>query len=235
MRGMTEPELVRISRIKLTFSEEVWPFSLKRREQIDAHFFDRRTANPALWNGQVLLLRSPSVVADIFHGICFPVDYASFLAWRDWGFPDSSAKACVAQGALRASDGAFLLGVMAEHTAGAGSIHFPAGMPDLNDVVAGTVDLDDSMLRELTEETGIAREDIISDSSWHSFVSGPRIVHFKILQSGCDSVSLREKILAHLARDRQSELADIRIVRNSADLNDRVAASTAAFLKYIWR
>jgi len=232
---MPELPIVRISRIELKFSQETWPFSRAHRAQIDAHFADQIRANPALWNGQVLLLRNPAIVADEFHGICFPVDYASFLAWRDWGFPDNSANVCVAQGALRTSDGAFLLGVMAEHTAGAGSIHFPAGMPDLNDVVAGNVELHDSMLRELAEETGLSREDLIPDVSWHSIVSGPRIVHFKILQSSYDAASLRKRVLAYLARDCRSELADIRIVRCVADLNEKVAGTTTAFLKYMWR
>ena len=45
-------------------------------------------------------------------GACFETDYASFLAWRDWGFPDASVFNVFASAALQAADGAFLLGEM---------------------------------------------------------------------------------------------------------------------------
>ncbi len=43
----------------------------------------------------------------------FETDFASFLAWRDWGFPDNSVFNGFGMGALRGSDGAFVLGEMA--------------------------------------------------------------------------------------------------------------------------
>ena len=60
-----------------------------------------------------------------FRGECFPAsyfetDFASFLAWRDWGFPDAGVFNGFGVGALRAADGAFVLGEMAHHTSNAG-------------------------------------------------------------------------------------------------------------------
>src|SRR6266576_268539 len=85
----------------------------------------------------------------------FEVDFASFIAWRDWGFPDKSVRNCFPMAALRSSDGAFLLGVMGSHTATAGQIYFPAGTPDPNDINGNTVDLERGVIRELIEETGL--------------------------------------------------------------------------------
>ena len=56
------------------------------------------------------------------------------IAWRDWGFPDRAVRNCFSAGAIRASDGAFVLGVMGAQTANAGKIYFPAGTPDPSDV-----------------------------------------------------------------------------------------------------
>ena len=63
-------------------------------------------------------------------------------------------------GAVRASDGAFLLGVMDAHTANAGKIYFPAGIADRSDVVGETVDLAGNVMREVAEETGLTADDL---------------------------------------------------------------------------
>lgn len=231
---MTKLTIVQIERIELRFSRESWSFSRRYRAEIDAHFADRKRQTPALWNGQVLLLRDPDISDEIFRGICFAVDYASFLAWRDWGFPGEETKENVAQGALRSADGAYLLGVMADHTSHPGSIHFPSGLPDLNDVTDASVNLHASMLREISEETGLIADDFVSSLYWRTIYGGPRVAHFKVLQLNEDATTLRTRILNHLARDPQPELADIRIVRSANDLRPEIDPTTTAFLNHIW-
>ena len=53
-----------------------------------AHFADKQREKPAMWNGRVLLGRNPVFAGDRFSASYFETDFASFLAWRDWGFPD---------------------------------------------------------------------------------------------------------------------------------------------------
>ena len=93
-------------------------------------------------------------------GAYLETDFASFIAWRDWGFPDKTMRNCFPMAALRSSDGAFLLGVMGAHTATAGQVYFPAGTPDPNDVVGERVDLEAGVMRELPEETGLGPADV---------------------------------------------------------------------------
>ena len=77
--------------------------------------------------------------------------------------------------ALRAADGAFLLGRMAKHTANAGKVYFPSGTPDPNDVRdGGIVDLDGSVRRELLEETGLISTDA-KPGGWHAVLAGARV------------------------------------------------------------
>ena len=97
----------------------------------------------------------PVFTGDRLRASYFETDFASFLAWRDWGFPDRDVFNGFGMGALRCSDGAFLLGEMADHTANAGRIYFPAGTPDLDDVKLGAVDIAGSIAREIEEETGL--------------------------------------------------------------------------------
>ena len=96
-------------------------------------------------------------------GAYLETDFASFIAWRDWGFPDTSrAQLLSPSAALRSADGAFLLGVMGAHTATAGQIYFPAGTPDPNDIDGDTVDLERGVIRELIEETGLGSADVVA-------------------------------------------------------------------------
>ena len=106
----------------------------ERRAEIDAHFAAEQRERPKLWNGRVLLGRNPVFAAGRFSADYFETDFASFLAWRDWGFPDRGVFNGFGMGALRSRDGAFVLGEMGEHTSNAGRIYFPSGTPDLDDV-----------------------------------------------------------------------------------------------------
>jgi hypothetical protein len=56
------------------------------------------------------------------------------------------------------------------------------------------------------------------------------IAHIKVLRSGESAEALRARVLDHLARERQPELADIRIVRGAADFNPMMPRFVTAFL-----
>src|SRR6185437_10809640 len=114
-----------------------WPFAVERRAEIDAHFAMLRRDKPALFNGRVLVQHSHEIAGAALRGEYLETDFASFIAWRDWGFPDTTMRNCFGLGALRGSDGGFLLGVMGAHTANAGRIYFPGGTPDPSDVFDG--------------------------------------------------------------------------------------------------
>src|SRR6185503_11290514 len=148
--------VIALDRLDIAFVPRRWPFAHDRRGEIDAHFADLRTRQPQMWNGRILLTGADYRIAGRnLSGTCFETDFASLLAWRDWGFPDAGAVNCFAMGALRSADGAFLLGVMGAHTAGAGRVYFPAGTPEPADIVAGRLDLAGSVTREVEEETGL--------------------------------------------------------------------------------
>jgi hypothetical protein len=113
-------ETIRIGRLELSLVPRPWPFAEARRADIARHFDQLKQVGPALWNGRVLLLHDHIIEGDVFRRMYFETDYASFVAWRDWGFPDATVRHCFALGALRASDGGFLVGVMNSHTLNAG-------------------------------------------------------------------------------------------------------------------
>jgi 8-oxo-dGTP pyrophosphatase MutT (NUDIX family) len=224
-------EITPVARTDFSMSSWQWPFSRERQAEIAAHFGARSRHAPALWNGRVLLMQNHSLAGDALRGSFFETDFASFLAWRDWGFPDPSVKNCFAMGAIRGADGGYLLGEMGRHTSSPGSIYFPAGTPDPADIVEGAVDLAGSVTREVHEETGLAPEDYDAEPGWTAVFAGPRIALMKPLQAKVNAEALRARILRHLSQQTSPELADIHIVRREADLNARIPEFMHAFLR----
>jgi len=228
------PMVIPIRRLRLRFEQKPWPFAVARRAEIDAHFERRRRERPAIWNGQVLLMHRHRIDGDLLEGAYLQTDYASFVSWRDWGWPDRSVVNCFSMGALRSSDGAWLLGVMGAHTAAAGLIYFPAGTPDPADITEGAVDLAASVTREVAEEAGLGPADYSAEDGWRCVLAGPSIAIMKVLLLPEPADVLRRRILAHLARDNTPELSDIRIVRGPADLDPMMPRYIVAFLHHLW-
>lgn len=231
---MSEPSIVAIDELDLSFAPQAWNFADQRRVEIDAYFEARRRKTPELWNGRVLLLSRCLLRERRLSGSFFETDFASFLAWREWGCPDRTVVNCFAMGALRAADGAFLVGVMAAHTANAGRIYFPAGTPEPDDVRGSIVDLEQNVVREVAEETGLTPNDFVPRFGWEGVAEGPRIALFKILDIDIAAVDLRARILDHLAREAAPEFADIRILRGRNDLDPQMPLFVRVFLDRVW-
>ena len=221
----------RVSTLDLAVEAWAWPFAQARRAEIDAYFADRQRERPTMWNGRVLLGRNPVFAGDRFSSSYFETDFASFLAWRDWGFPDSTVFNGFGMGALRCADGAFVLGEMGQHTSTAGRIYFPSGTPDLDDIRDGTVDISGSIARELEEETGLVPGDYRSEADWHCVSTGHAVAMIRILHVDMPGDALRGRIEGNLALQRLPELSAIHLVRGTRDLNSAMPRFVTAFIE----
>jgi 8-oxo-dGTP pyrophosphatase MutT (NUDIX family) len=97
-------------------------------------------------------------------------------------------------------------------------------------VVGDKVDLERSVIRELTEETGLTLADVTPQPGWTATPFGQRIALMKIVQAREDADSLRARIVADLARQPAPELSDIHIVRSIDDLDARMPPYVRAYL-----
>jgi hypothetical protein len=221
----------RVTTLDLNVRPRPWPFADERRAEIDAHFAIKQREKPKIWNGRILLARDPVFAADCFSAGYFEADFASFLAWRDWGFPDRDVFNGFGMGALRCSDGALVLGEMGHHTANAGRIYFPSGTPDLDDIRDGAVDISGSVAREVEEETGLTSSDYRAGAHWDCVVSGAAIAMIRMLNVDLTGEELRARIEANLARQRQPELSAIHLVRDTGDLTASMPRFVTAFIE----
>lgn len=228
-------EICRIERVEIAVEPWPWGFAAERRAEIDRHFATRQRERPGLWNGRVLLLHRYAVNDGALRGACFETDYASFLAWRDWEFPDASVLNFFAAAAVRTADGAYLVGEMAPSTAGAGQLLFPCGTPDPSDLAGGKVDLAGSLGRELQEETGLDIAALSVDPDWHLVRDRGFVALIKRLTARESAATLRARIMPHLAKDAGAELCNIEMIHQPADLDPRMPRFVVAFLEHVWR
>lgn len=228
---MTSPVIHRVTTLDLAVRDAAWPFAQERRADITAHFAERQRERPKLWNGRVLLGRDPVFTGGRFAASYFETDFASFLAWRDWGFPDKTVFNGFGMGALRACDGAFVLGEMSPHTANAGRVYFPSGTPDLDDVRDGVLDIPGSVVREIEEETGLTPAEYRTDAHWHCVVTGPAIAMIRMLEVDLPGEEIRARIEANLAGQLHPELAAIHLVRDKRDFTSTMPRFVTAFIE----
>lgn len=232
----TDRRVVPVRGLDLVLEPGGWPEAEACRVEIDAHFARRQAANPHLWNGAILLLRDHAFADGVLRGRFRQTDFASFLWWRDLGWPqDLNAVNAFALAAIESADGAFLMGVMGSHTSSAGRIYFPGGTPDLSDVTAhGAVDLEASAWRELQEETGLARADVALDGGFFAVFDGPRLGLMRrlVLKAGTDAAVAQ--VRRFLARETLPELADLAAVRAAADLTPQMAPFAVDYMQARW-
>ncbi len=227
------PHVLHVDRLDLNLDASIWEFAKERRAEIDALFAELQRAQPALFNGRVLLMHRYVIDSGTMRGTFLEADYASFVAWQRWGREDVGIYDCFAAAAIQSADGAFLLGVMGSHTYNAGQIYFPCGTPDPSDIAEGSrVDFDLSVRRELREETGLDPDLLAVEPGWTLVFEGSLIAAIKVMRLPLAAAPLRARILENMARERQPELADIRIVRGPADFDSAMRGFAKAFLAH---
>ena len=183
----------------------------------------------------MLLLHRYSRENGVLCGASFETDYASFLAWRDWGFPAAGVFNVFAAAALQSADGAFLLGQMAPFTSAAGEWVFPCGTPEPDDInSAGMLDLAGNLGRELFEETGINIAACQVEPGWTLVRDGGFVALIKHVTANESAGRLRANIMDHLASEAEPEFTAVRVVRGPADLDPATPRFYVEYLIAEW-
>lgn len=216
---MIAGSIVAVHDLDTRVERKPWPWAEANRAAIAAHWQRLVAEKPALYNGVVLMAERPRIEDGIYRSIYFPVEYASLIAWRDFGWPDPSVSNGFAMAALRGADGAFIAGIMGAHTANARAIYFAAGTPDLDDVRPdGSLDLAGSVLRELGEETGVRPGEVEVRPEWTAIVEPARVALMREVISPLPAADLAARIEAFLAREIEPELSGVHVIRTAADI-----------------
>jgi hypothetical protein len=211
-----------------------WPFEREEAAKIATFWQDFHARKPESFNGRVFLQHRWRIEQGVYVGECLETDFSAFLAWREFGFPGPALRNGFAMAALKAADGAFLLGEMGQGTANPGKIYFAAGTPDPGDRLAdGTIDLAGSVLRELHEETGLQAEDVRVEAGWTCVALPPRVAFMRAVHIDLPATEARALMLARMAVMAEQELVDIHIVRGPGDIDEaRMPPFQVAYLRW---
>jgi 8-oxo-dGTP pyrophosphatase MutT (NUDIX family) len=214
-----------------------WPYARDNAEAIAAHWDKAKAALPSLFNGRLYLAKSRQFTAGgrRLEVEVFEADYAAYLAWRASGFKDAGVNNFFSMAAIHDAARAFVLVEMGKNTANAGRIYFPSGAPDRKDVAGDRLDLAQSAIRELREETGLGDGDVDIAPGWIVIEEGPRLACMKLMRLKRSADATKERIDAFLAQEADPELAAAYVARDEGDIARLKPSEFAAnTMRYLW-
>lgn len=199
-----------------------WAFAAENRAAIDRHWAETVAKNPRLWNGRTLICTRAAVEEGCLRAAFTATDYASFVAWRDWGRPDTSVVNCFGVPAVFSSCGALVIGVMSAATLNAGRAYPPSGSLEPHDVRPdGSVDIIGNMLTEFREETGIDLAALARPGPMVAIFEGPRLALARRYDMALSFAEIASRFAAHAAADPHAELAALEALRDGAETDSR--------------
>lgn len=216
-----DTQVRRVARCRITVAPHRWAFAEVHAADVAAHWQEQTAANPAYFNGTVLMLAACRFEGDSLVATAFRTEFRNYLYWRNRGFPDRSIVDGFGSAIVRARDGGVLLGRQRSGNVNTGLCYLPGGFIDERDVAAdGSIDIAASVAREVREETGLGADDLALEPGFVATRTGPHLSIGVVFRSGLDSDALRRAVLAHIAADPDGELESVRLVHRLADLAD---------------
>ena len=227
----TASHIVRVSACDLRAIDRSWAFADRNAEAIDFHWDMRQVENPNFFDGRIRLLTDYSVETDTLRGVFLETGFKEFLYWREHGEPDAGVIDAFGSALIRSSDGAIVLGRQRPGNINTGVAYLPGGFIDPHDVgVDGCIDIAASTAREVLEETGLEPQSLTQEPGFLLTFHGNQLSIAVQYASPLPATHLREKIVAHLNSDPNSELADVVMVRGKSCIQGLALAPYARVL-----
>ncbi|WP_428415352.1 NUDIX hydrolase [Pararhizobium sp.] len=194
-----------VDRIQVEVSDAPHPFCLAHEAEITANWDREVAANPALFDGRMLLMRALELGGGALSGTCHIVPFSAFLLWRKTR-PAGAALHLFGLPVIVSSDGAVIAIRMGQHTANPGRVYCAAGSLDPGDISGGYCDIDGNMAREVMEETGLALSDAKSVSGFRGLRHQDAVTLFRAYHFEETAAELIDRIFAHIAADPEPEI-----------------------------
>jgi 8-oxo-dGTP pyrophosphatase MutT (NUDIX family) len=193
------------------------PFERENSAAIAANWQREIAANPALFDGSVVLLSELAYRDCRLVGRCHAVRFSTFMLWRG-SQQTTGAEHVYAHAMLATGDDALVAIRMAAHTVNAGRVYFAAGSFEPLDFRDGLVDVDFNMIREVREETGLDISDVERDRHYHAMSTNRGTVIFRRYRVPASAADVARRIAAFVSAEAEPEIEGPIIIRDAADL-----------------
>lgn len=202
--------------IEVRLDSSPHPFELANMAAIEENWLAEKAANPALFDGTVVLLSGLSYRAGRLEGVCHAVRFATFMHWRKHR-AISGGEHAYAHAVLVSRDDALIAIRMGAHTVNAGRVYFAAGSFEPIDFVDGIADLHFNMVREVDEETGINISHLVRGKRYHAYSTEAGTVIFRRYYIDENADVIAEAIREFVAADPEPEIEEPVIIRSPDD------------------
>ncbi|RWO80267.1 MAG: hypothetical protein EOS18_13885 [Mesorhizobium sp.] len=195
------------------------PFERDNAQAIAENWRRETAANPALFDGTVVLLSALGYRDNSLVGRCHAVRYSTFMLWRG-NRQVAGAEHAYAHAMLVAGDNALVAIRMASHTVNAGRVYFAAGSFEPTDFRDGLVDVDFNMIREVREETGLDLAGAARGRRYYALSTATGTVIFRRYREAASADEIAQRISAFVATEAEPEIDGPVIIRSADDLPD---------------
>ena len=226
-RGVVVP----VTSIEIILDAAPHPFETASGDAIERNWRSEVAANPALFDGRIVLLSELVYRDGVLSGRCHETRYATLLYWR-LDRDGASAEHAFAHAALVSSDNALVAIRMGLHTANAGKVYFAAGSFEPMDFRDGLVDIDFNMRREVGEETGLDIATATSDEGYHLYSHANGSVIFRRYRMAETAAALAKRIEAHVAAEAEPEILGPVVIRDAEDLPEGIVPHMEAIVRW---
>ncbi|MFM7084807.1 MAG: NUDIX hydrolase [Hyphomicrobium sp.] len=233
---LNQPHSYSVTSCELSVDHFEWSFRHNYAQEISHYWTHRCSDNPHFFDGTVHLLSDFNTDKGHFRGKLFPIDFKSFLYWREHGHKDCTVYDIFGSALLRSKEGAVLLGRQRKGHINQGLFYFPGGFIDPRDVVSNKVCIRSSVVREVVEETGLPFSHLLPCPNFVITECQRQISIGVEIKTHLSTWELINTITNYLSKDSHSELEEVIAVSHHSQIDPlKVPKYASTLLDYVLR
>lgn len=223
--------VVPIEHVDVRLDPSPHPFEIAHADAIEENWQAEIAAQPAYFDGRIVLLSRLVYRDGRLEGLCHPVRFATLMYWRR-DRTEKIVEHSFAYAALVSSDNALVAIRMAAHTANPGQVYFAAGSFEPADFPRGQVDLDFNMRREVGEETGLDLGEAEREAACYLYSVDNATVIFRRYRMDATADEIAARISAFVATEAEPEIDGPVILRGIDDISASMRPHMAAIVRW---